>query len=174
MEGEGIRGLAGAMVIGIGATAVMDLWAMLQKRLFGVPSLDYRLLGRWIGHFPGGRFVHEAIGKAEPVPGEAPLGWIAHYAIGVLFAGLLLSIWGLEWARCPTILPALIVGLGSIVAPFLVMQPGFGFGLAAAKTPTPWTFRFRSLVAHGSFVIGLYLSGLVAAWVLHGPVCSQG
>ena len=29
-----------------------------MRRRFGIPTLDYRLLGRWIGQFPGGRFLH--------------------------------------------------------------------------------------------------------------------
>lgn len=151
-----------AVLIGAGATLVMDFWAVLQKRLFGIPSLDYRLVGRWIGHWPEGRFAHAGIGKAAPVAGEAALGWIAHYLIGIVFAALLLALRGLDWARQPTVLPALIVGIGSIVAPFFLMQPAFGLGIAAAKTPAPWTARWRSLVAHTSFAVGLYL----AAWLI--------
>lgn len=150
-----------AILIGVGATAVMDIWALAQKHVFGISSLDYRLVGRWIGHWPRGRFAHQGIVKAAPVAGEAPLGWFVHYLIGVVFAALLLALWGLEWARHPTLGPALIVGIGSIIAPFFVMQPAFGLGVAAAKTPMPWIARFRSLVAHTSFAVGLYL----AAWL---------
>ena len=39
-----------AVLIGGGATLFMDLWAALQNRLLGVPSLNYALVGRWIGH----------------------------------------------------------------------------------------------------------------------------
>ncbi len=34
-----------AVWIGIGATLCMDAWAILQKLLFKLPSLDYALLG---------------------------------------------------------------------------------------------------------------------------------
>jgi hypothetical protein len=95
------------------------------------------LLGRWIGHFPRGRFLHERIASAEPVVGEGLLGWFAHYAIGVTFALLLLAIWGVEWVRSPTILPALLVGIGTIVAPWFVMQPAMGAGIAGSRTPNP-------------------------------------
>jgi hypothetical protein len=61
----------------------------------------------------------------------------------------------------PTLAPALIVGLGSIVVPFFIMQPGLGAGVAASRTPKPWRSRFRSLVTHTSFAIGLYLSALL-------------
>jgi hypothetical protein len=52
-----------AIVIGAGAIAVMDLWAAFLRRGFGVSSLDYALLGRWIGHFPRGQFVQRVSGR---------------------------------------------------------------------------------------------------------------
>jgi Protein of unknown function (DUF2938) len=152
--------ILGAVFVGIGATAAMDGWAIFQKRVFGVPSLDYRLVGRWIGHFPQGRFRHEGIGKAAVVQGEAALGWVAHYVIGIAFAGILIYAWP-EWLRYPTLLPALIVGIASIVAPFFILQPGLGAGVAASRTPQPWLSRLCSLVAHASFAVGLYLSGVL-------------
>jgi Protein of unknown function (DUF2938) len=150
-----------AAFVGVGGTLVMDLWAAFQKRVFGIPPLDYRMVGRWVGHLPRGRFVHDNIGAAASIPSELVIGWIAHYAIGVIFAALLLAVWGLDWARHPTLLPALMVGIGTVVAPFFITQPGMGIGVAAAKTPQPKVIRTRSLVAHASFGVGLYC----AAWL---------
>ncbi|KGE01352.1 membrane protein [Achromobacter sp. RTa] len=149
-----------ALLIGVGATAVMDLWALFLKHCLRAPSLDYAMVGRWIGHVARGRLTHEAIGRAAPVTGERALGWAAHYAIGVFFAAALLAVAGLEWAQRPTLLPALLFGLISVAAPFLILQPGMGAGIAASRTPKPNTARLRSLMAHASFGIGLYL----AAW----------
>ena len=164
MDSELMTMILGALLIGIGATAVMDGWAMLQKWIFGVPALDYRLVGRWIGHFPKGRFLHDGIGKADAVRGELVLGWTAHYLTGIAFTILLLLIWP-EWLRHPTLPPALIVGIGSVVAPFFIMQPGLGAGVAARRTPKPWLSRVRSLVAHTSFAAGLFIAGvLFAKW----------
>lgn len=152
-----------AVLIGIGATLVMDLWALLLKRLFGAPSLDYALVGRWIGHLPQGRLTHPGIARSAPVAGERAIGWIAHYAIGIGFALLLLAIWGPAWAARPTLLPAMIVGIATVAAPFLILQPGMGAGIAASRTPNPGVARLRSLMAHASFGVGLYLAGWVAA-----------
>lgn len=152
-----------AVLIGIGATLVMDLWALLLKRLFGAPSLDYALVGRWIGQLPRGRLTHPGIARSAPVAGERAIGWIAHYAIGIGFALLLLAIWGPAWAARPTLLPALIVGIATVAAPFLILQPGMGAGIAASRTPKPGVARLRSLMAHASFGVGLYLAGWVAA-----------
>lgn len=150
-------------LIGIGATALMDLWALFLKRLFGIPSLNWGMVGRWIGHFPQGRFMHNNIGGAPAIPGELIIGWSAHYAIGIVFAGLLVVVWGHAWARHPTLLPPLIVGFLSLGAPFFIMQPGMGLGIAAAKTPKPNVARLRSLATHTVFGIGLYGSALLLA-----------
>jgi hypothetical protein len=152
---------ARAVLIGVGATVVMDLWAVLLKRCFGIPSLDYRLVGRWLGHMPRGRFAHDNIAAVSPARGELILGWGAHYAIGIVFAALLLVLCGRDWAHQPTLAPALGMGLATLVAPFFVMQPGMGFGVAASKTPKANTARLRSVAAHTVFGIGLY----VAAWI---------
>ena len=152
-----------ALLIGIGATLLIDLWAAALGRIFGVRSLDYALVGRWIGHMPRGRFRHDSISQAAPVPGEGLIGWSAHYAIGVIFAAMLLIAAGADWARQPTLLPALAVGIGSVVAPFFVMQPGLGFGIAGARTPKPWVARSRSLMTHTVFGVGLYVSAVLAA-----------
>lgn len=148
-----------AVLIGTGATVVMDLWAVARKRLLGIPSLDYGLVGRWLAHIPHGRFRHDPIDASPPMPGERLIGWAVHYLIGIAFAAVLLAIWGLDWARHPTIVPALIVGIGSVAAPFLLMQPGMGAGIAASRTPKPAAARLRSLVMHGVFGLGLYAAG---------------
>ena len=158
--------VARAVLIGIGATIVMDLWTLVRKRVFGVASLDYRMLGRWIGNLPRGQFAHENIGKASPFRGELILGWCAHYTIGITFALLLLEVCGLDWARHPTLLPALIVGIGTVIAPFLILQPAMGAGIAASKTPHPNTARLRSVLTHTVFGIGLYLSALLWSIVI--------
>ena len=144
------------MGIGASATAVTDLWVFVRKRMFGVPAPDYGLLGRWIVYLLHGRFRHDAIAATPAVNGERAIGWIAHYLIGIVFAAILLAIWGLEWARRPTLLPALIVGIGTVAAPFLIMQPGMGAGVAASRTPNPVTARIRSIVMHAVFGLGLY------------------
>jgi hypothetical protein len=157
---------ARAVLIGVGATAVMDLWAVLLKRYFGIPSLDYRIVGRWLGHMTRGCFAHDSIAAASPVRGELVLGWCAHYAIGVAFAALLLVLRGHDWAHHPTLAPALVMGLVTLVAPFLVMQPAMGLGVAASTTPKPNASRLRSVAAHTAFGVGLYASAWIAALVI--------
>ncbi len=152
-----------AFLIGAGATAVMDLWSVARKRLFGIPSSDYGLVGRWIVHMTQGRFRHDPITASPPVQSERAIGWIAHYLIGIAFAALLLAIFGVDWARHPTIAPALIVGIGTVAAPLLLMQPGMGMGIAASRTPHPSAVRLRSLLTHAIFGLGLYAAGWITS-----------
>ncbi len=152
--------IARSFVIGAGATLTMDAWAALLRR-FGIPSLDFALLGRWIGHLPTGRLLHESIARAAPVAGERAIGWATHYGIGVSFAGVLLALFGLEWAHAPTVGPALLVGVVTVAAPLLVLQPALGAGIASRRTPRPLFNSAKSLATHTVFGLGLY----VAAWV---------
>ncbi len=150
------------VIVGAGATLVMDAWLLVQKRL-GLRTLDFALLGRWVGHLGHGRFAHAAIAQSSPVRGERALGWLAHYAIGIAFAALLVAWQGLAWTRDPTLLPALALGAVTVVAPLFVMQPAMGAGFAASRTPAPWSNRLRSLVNHVVFGAGLYLAAVVVA-----------
>ena len=160
---ESMDYLVCALLIGTGATAVMDIWAAARKWLLGVPLPDYGLVGRWLAYMARGRFRHDPIAASPPLWGERLIGWTAHYLIGIVFAAMLLAIWGLDWARHPTIVPALIVGIGSVAAPFLLMQPGMGSGIASSRTPHPAAARLRSLVTHGIFGFGLYAAGWVTS-----------
>lgn len=146
-----------SVVIGSGATVTMDLWGAALRRL-GIPSLDFALLGRWIAHMPRGQFRHQSIARAAPVRGERVIGWCAHYAIGISFAALLLLSFGLEWARVPTLAPALFVGAVTVVAPWFVLQPALGAGVASSKTPRPFFNSMKSLVTHVVFGLGLFVA----------------
>ena len=148
--------LVNAVLIGTGATAVMDAWGVARRRLLGAPAPDYGLVGRWLAWMPRGRFRHERIAATPAVKGEKVIGWTAHYATGIAFAAALLGICGLEWAQRPTLAPALAFGIASVAAPFLLMQPGMGAGIAASRTPRPGAARLQSLVTHAVFGFGLY------------------
>ena len=150
-----------AALVGIGGTIVLDLYAFLLQRFFGVPATNWAMVGRWVGHMPRGRFVHENIGKAAPAPGERAIGWVVHYVIGIVYGLLLVGLWGAEWLQQPTLLPPMILALGLLVAPYFIMMPGMGLGIAGAKTPKPNITRLKSVVGHSVFGLGMYVTALV-------------
>lgn len=147
-----------ALGTGIGATLVSDVWGFARKPLLGVPPPDYGLVGRWIGHMPAGRFHHDAIARAPAIHAENMLGWCVHYAIGIAYAALLVLIGGPTWMNAPTLGLAIMVGIVTIAAPFLLMQPAMGAGFAASRTPRPNSARLQSLLFHTVFGLGLYAS----------------
>lgn len=145
--------------IGIGATVLMDLWGIARQSLLGIAPPNYGLVGRWIAHMRRGQFRHASIAAAAPVRGERIIGWTVHYLTGIAFAALLIGLYGAEWVRDPTPVPAIAIGMGTVAAPFLLMQPGMGAGIAASRTPDPAAARLQSLITHAIFGLGLYLTG---------------
>jgi hypothetical protein len=143
----------------------MDVWALLLRQL-GIPSLNFAYLGRWIGHLPRGHWKHESIARTEGVRGELLIGWTAHYSIGITFAALLLSTFGVDWARSPSLTPALLTGIVTAVAPLFILQPALGAGIASSRTSAPVRNSLKSLVTHTVFGFGLYLSALATALLL--------
>ena len=158
--------ILGAIAIGVGATLVMDLWNLFLRRTFGIPSLNYCLLGRWVRHMLGGTLRHASITAAPRKAHECTVGWMAHYSIGVVLALGLIVFTSSDWLVRPTVLPALLYGIGTVVFPFFILQPSFGLGIAASRTPNPSQARLKSLVTHVVFGVGLYLCALGVSYLL--------
>ena len=146
------------IAIGVIATGVMDLWGVVRRPLLGWPRLDYRLIGRWFAYMPRGRFRHTPITSSPRLPGELLIGWTAHYLIGVTFAALLVAIQGTRWLERPTLGPALLVGVVTVIAPLFLMQPAMG---------APRTLRsvLQSLITHSIFGLGLYAAARIISFI---------
>jgi len=155
-----------AIGMGLGATLLIDLWGFFLNRAFDVRSLDLCLLGRWVLYIPHGTIVHQSIMATPPRAHECQVGWTAHYLIGTTFALLFLLIVSPAWLTHPTLLPALLFGVTTVVFPFFTMQPSFGLGIAASKTPRPNMARLKSLMTHSVFGVGLYLWAVVLRFAL--------
>lgn len=156
---ETARKIGQAVIVGMGATAAMDATAEILRRCCGTQSLDYSLLGRWLGHMRRGRFRHASITAAAPVPNERAAGWAAHYAIGSGFAVALVVV-DSDWLDDPKLLPAVTTGLVTTAAPWFVMQPAFGMGVAASKTPRPGHALLGTLRTHTVYGAGLWISAV--------------
>ena len=150
-----------SVVIGIGGTIAMDLWALLLAAVFGLPKPNWGLVGRWFAHLLKGALFHKDITAAEPIPNEATLGWTFHYAVGILYAGILIVFAGREWLSNPTFLPAWIVGLVTVGAGWFILQPGMGAGWAASLRPNPMQIRALNLVSHTVFAAGMFTTALL-------------
>ena len=152
--------IGGALLVGIGATLLMDLWNVFLHRAFNITSLNFCLIGRWLSHMGLGTFKHANIAAAPPRPGECALGWTAHYMIGIAFALMLVLLAPGDWLGHPSLLPALLMGIGTVPIPYFIVQPALGLGMASAKTKNPTQARLKSLMTHTVYGLGLYVSAV--------------
>lgn len=162
---RGLTFLWRSIVVGALATAILDVWNLVRALAFDVALPRYDLIGRWLLSMLDGRFVHESIRAAEPRTGELLVGWVGHYAIGVVFAMMLLGVWGLKWLHRPRLIPAMLVGLITVAIPYFMLQPGMGSGVAGRLTADPDAARMKVVVSHVVFGAGLYLAGWLLAAV---------
>ncbi len=151
-----------AVLLGLGATLTFDLWALFLKHAFKMAPSNICLVGRWLRYMPEGTFKHSNLASTPPKSAECILGWMAHYAIGILFAMVFLALAGDKWLLHPTLMPAIAFGVVTVMAPLFIMQPCFGMGFAASRASLPAQARLRSLMNHAVFGFGLYLFGLLA------------
>lgn len=147
-------------LMGVVATAAMDLWGLVLNRVAGQPLSNWAMPGRWVGHLPRGRVFHDAIADAAPVPGELQVGWAFHYAVGIIYGIALAAIMGPGWLAAPTFLPAWVFSILMVGFGWFLLQPGMGLGWAASKTPNPWKVRGLNLAAHTVFALGLWVGAL--------------
>lgn len=154
------------ILIGLGATLTFDLWAQFLKYVFKITPSNLCLVGRWLRYMPEGTFKHSNIASSPRKSAECAVGWIAHYMIGITFALAFVALVGDGWLEHPTLMPAIVFGVVTVLAPFFIMQPSFGLGFAAAKMSNPGQARLRSLMNHIAFGLGLYLFALLVNWLL--------
>lgn len=151
--------IADTALLGIGATMVMDLWGIARQPLLGAPRPDYAMVGRWAGHMSHGQLRHAPIAASPPIQSERALGWVVHYMTGMVFAAVLVAVGGDKWLQRPTLSLAMAVGVGSVLAPFLIMQPAMGAGIASSRAKKPGAARLQSLLTHAWFGAGLFVAG---------------
>lgn len=152
--------------IGVVATLLTDLWNLLLKHGFNIQSLNFCFLGRWILYIPNGTFRHNSIKIATPKPFECVIGWIAHYSIGIVLTLLFIILAPGDWINQPTLLPALLYGICTVIFPLFILQPSLGLGMASSKTPNPTLARIKSIVTHIIFGVGLWLSAFALKYSL--------
>jgi hypothetical protein len=153
-----------AIVAGIFATIVLDIWQRLLQAVAGIPATNWSMVGRWFAHMPYGRFMHEAIGDAEPVRNEAVIGWTMHYLIGVIYGLVYLGLIVIFLSGTPSLLNGFLFGLASVVVPWFVMQPELGLGIMGSKAPNPNVPRFTALGAHCLYGTALFVGSVLSGF----------
>jgi hypothetical protein len=140
---------------GVAACMFLDIWQQVLRFASGLPATNWGLVGRWFVHAGRGRFFHDAIAKEPPERNEVSIGWIGHYAVGLVYGfvyvGLMRQILGIP----PSLANGLIFGALSVVVPWFFFMPAMGVGVLARKAPAPTTARLQALASHTVFGLGL-------------------
>jgi hypothetical protein len=157
--------IAHAIPVGVGATIILDAWSLFLKLAFKVAPPNFCMVGRWLLHMPQGKFVHASIAAAEPKQAECAAGWTLHYLIGVVFALVFLMLVSCDWLARPTLVPALLFGVATVLFPLFLLQPSLGHGFAASRTPNPTQVRLKSLMTHTAFGLALYGAGVCLLFI---------
>ena len=142
--------------VGVFATVAIDVWATFSNRLIGFPRTNWAMVGRWLGHIPRGKLVHNHIQESPAIRYENILGWMFHYLIGIAYSTIFVGLCTLVPGRHPTLLVAWAFGLATILSPWLIMHPGLGLGVCASKAPKPNMVRLQNLFIHSIFGIALF------------------
>ncbi|MER9006517.1 MULTISPECIES: DUF2938 domain-containing protein [unclassified Mesorhizobium] len=150
-----------SIAIGIGATVLMDLWAMFLHLALSQPRPNWGPPGRWVWHFREGKVFHDDIAQAAPYAHEQALGWAFHYVTGIVYGFILVALAGTAWLDAPTFLPAFILGMVTIGAGWFLLAPGMGAGWAASKRPNAMQIRAFNVISHTVFALGLYGTALL-------------
>ncbi|WP_017444425.1 DUF2938 family protein [Gayadomonas joobiniege] len=153
------------LLIGVSATIFMDIVLWLKYKIFAVAPPNWGMVGRWVGHMFKGQFTHAFIGDSTALKYESVLGWFTHYLTGLVYAVLLVICTGSDWLTAPSVWPALLFGVITLIAPFFIMQPCLGLGIAASQSKQPNLMRLHSLFNHSIFGLGLYLGAYLLVQV---------
>lgn len=143
--------------IGIIATAVGDLWNLLLLRLRVIPVLGWNYVGRWVLGFGSGQIYAPDLGAQPTRRGEITVGWVFHYAVGILYGAIYVLALKFLWVE-PTVLNGIVVGLVTLAAPFLIMKPLWGGGVCGLRSPTWPKDMSLTTSGHVVFGLGLYLA----------------
>ena len=160
---EGLSFLITSVIAGAVATAMIDVWQIVSKALFGIPRTNWAMVGRWFAHLPRGVVFHDSIAQAEPVRGELAIGWIAHYGVGIAYAAIYLALPLIGVIDGPAFGSAMAFALVTIFAGWLLLQPGMGAGWFASRTPNPMASRAIGVTNHVFFGLGLYAGVMLTA-----------
>ncbi|MCJ2181306.1 DUF2938 domain-containing protein [Novosphingobium sp. 1949] len=146
-----------ALVVGIGATVVLDLWALALRHALGVAGANWGIVGRWLMGLGSGNVIYRGTDLSAPTRAEKALGWAFHYLVGLGYAALYPLVWGAGFLNAPRVLPVVLVGfVFSTLAGLVVLTPCLGGGVFARKAPDQPRRIALSLVNHTVFAVAQF------------------
>ncbi len=153
-----MNSIALAYVGGIVGAVLMDITETLATRAGLTSGVSVALVGRWVRGLLSGQWTHADIARSPARPGEVPIGWAFHVAVGgggvALFYGALLHFTG--WVSpLHRLWGGVAFGLATSLLPWLVLLPAFGWGWFGRRGPRGTNALWASIVSHLSYGLGV-------------------
>jgi hypothetical protein len=146
-----------AVVTGVLGTLTMDVSNHLLARTGVLVKIDVSMIGRMAAGWARGRFRYDHPREIQPVDRERPLGYLAHYTIGVGLAVLYVFGWNHLIGGPPSLLWAVAYGAATTLAAYLVIFPAIGLGVCGRHSPDGIAAPLSSLVNHIFYGVGMAL-----------------
>ena len=146
------------ILMGIWATFFMDFLAsFLVKRKLIYSFIEPEAIGRWFLYMFKGKFTHKDIRKTPTVKNENLWGFLSHYFIGIVLAGIYLFLeLKVQTIRDQTWM-SLIFGIATVFLPWFWLLPSIGLGFMASKSSNRSLIIRTNLVNHTNFGLGLFI-----------------
>lgn len=155
--------IAHIIVSGFVGTLIFDFWNWFLQRSFAIRAPNWAILGKWLlAPFTSSQSTTPTFPEFSAT--QRVLGTIAHYLTGITFAASIVLVAGREWLDRPTLLPAFMIGVVTVLFDWFIIMPALGHGIAGAKTPIAKKIRVVSLISHGVLGLGFYLGALIASF----------
>ena len=152
-----------SVVSGLVATLFLDLWQRLLATTAGIPAANWGLVGRWFVEAGRGRIFHDSIAAAPPAENEVAIGWIGHYATGIVYGVVYVILIVVVLGGEPTLVNGLVFGAVSALVPWFFFMPAMGAGRLGRNTPDPRRACLLAFLSHCAFGLGLAAGAILAA-----------
>lgn len=149
------------IVSGVVATLFLDLWQQVLKAATGLPASNWGLVGRWFAGAAKGEFFRGPVAQKPPVANEVAIGWAGHYATGIAYGFVYVTLMRHGLGIEPSLLNGLAFGAASVVVPWFFFMPAMGAGMLAKNAPKPIVPCLLALASHAAFGIGLAVGAML-------------
>ena len=145
------------VVAGVLGTLAMDSLNLLFARAGLITKIDVGMIGRMAVGWARGRFRYGHPSEMEEAANEKLFGYVTHHAIGVGFAVPYVLGWDLLIGGPASPAWAVVYGVATTVASWLLVYPSMGFGVFGRRSPEGLKAPLSSLANHLFFGLGLAL-----------------
>ena len=153
----------GILGVGVLSCLVLDLWQRVLFFCFGISPTNWGTVGRWFILFLRTRkWIHIDLPNASEIHREVTIGWLFHYLISIVYAGLFFLLWKGGFVNTGA-LGGLVFGIISVIVPWFFFMPALGVGILSKRGDNPFKSCILALIAHAIYgtTIGVLMQILV-------------